>query len=132
MTTARQPIDHRAAVAAETATFTTALNGADLATPVPTCPDWTLADLVKHTGSVQRWFSVLLHARIQAPPESREVELHLPTTVDAYPDWLDQSLAVADEALATIDPDLPMWAWGADQHARFWARRMLFETLVHR
>lgn len=25
-----------------------------------------------------------------------------------------------------------MWAWGEDQHARFWARRMLFETLVHR
>lgn len=25
-----------------------------------------------------------------------------------------------------------MWAWGADQHARFWVRRMLFETLVHR
>ena len=25
-----------------------------------------------------------------------------------------------------------MWAWGADQHTRFWPRRMLHETLVHR
>jgi len=25
-----------------------------------------------------------------------------------------------------------MWAWGADQHARFWPRRMLHETTVHR
>lgn len=25
-----------------------------------------------------------------------------------------------------------MWVWGADGHARFWVRRMLFETLVHR
>jgi hypothetical protein len=25
-----------------------------------------------------------------------------------------------------------MWAWGADQHVRFWARRQLHETLVHR
>lgn len=25
-----------------------------------------------------------------------------------------------------------MWAWGVDQHTRFWARRMLFETLLHR
>jgi catechol 2,3-dioxygenase-like lactoylglutathione lyase family enzyme len=25
-----------------------------------------------------------------------------------------------------------MWTWGEDRHARFWARRMLFETLVHR
>lgn len=33
---------------------------------------------------------------------------------------------------AATDLDAPMWAWGADQHARFWVRRMLFETLVHR
>jgi uncharacterized protein (TIGR03083 family) len=25
-----------------------------------------------------------------------------------------------------------MWAWGADQHVRFWSRRQLHETLVHR
>ncbi|UKY48013.1 maleylpyruvate isomerase family mycothiol-dependent enzyme [Streptomyces inhibens] len=126
------PIDHRAAVASETAKFTAVLKGADLATSVPTCPDWTLVDLVKHTGSVQRWFSALLHARIQSPPQSREVELRLPTTTDAYPGWLDESAAVAADAFAATDPNLPMWAWGADQHARFWARRMLFETLLHR
>jgi predicted lipid carrier protein YhbT len=25
-----------------------------------------------------------------------------------------------------------MWAWGLDQHVRFWSRRQLHETLVHR
>jgi hypothetical protein len=25
-----------------------------------------------------------------------------------------------------------MWAWGADQHLRFWSRRQLHETFVHR
>jgi hypothetical protein len=25
-----------------------------------------------------------------------------------------------------------MWAWGPDKHARFWSRRMLHETAVHR
>jgi hypothetical protein len=25
-----------------------------------------------------------------------------------------------------------MWAWGADQHVRFWSRRQLHETLIHR
>jgi hypothetical protein len=24
-----------------------------------------------------------------------------------------------------------VWAWGPDQHARFWSRRMLYETVVH-
>lgn len=126
------PLDHRAAVAAETARFVAAIGDADLATAVPGCPGWTLADLVRHTGGVQRWFSVLLHSRIQEPPRTREVDLRLPKRADRLADWLAESATVAAEAFAATDPDLPMWAWGVDQHARFWARRMLFETLLHR
>ncbi|MEW2252716.1 maleylpyruvate isomerase family mycothiol-dependent enzyme [Streptomyces sp. NPDC006975] len=125
-------IDHRAAVAAETARFVATIGDADLTTTVPSCPGWTLADLVKHTGSVQRWFSVLLRTRVQQPPRTREVDLRLPEREDGYPGWLAESATVAAEAFAATDPDLPMWAWGVDQHARFWARRMLFETLLHR
>jgi uncharacterized protein (TIGR03083 family) len=126
------PVDHPAAVAAETARFVAAVKNSDLTTPVPTCPGWTLADLVKHTGSVQRWFSALLRARVQEPPRTREVDLRLPDQESGYAEWLDESATVAAEAFATTDPNLPMWAWGADQHARFWARRMLFETVLHR
>ncbi|WP_435613122.1 maleylpyruvate isomerase family mycothiol-dependent enzyme [Streptomyces sp. bgisy159] len=126
------PVDHRAAVAAQTARLVATVRDADLATAVPHCPGWTLADLVKHTGSVQRWFSVLLRTRIQEPPRTREVDLRLPQGEDGYADWLAESALVAAEAFAATDPDLPMWAWGVDQHARFWARRMLFETLLHR
>ncbi|WP_367325157.1 maleylpyruvate isomerase family mycothiol-dependent enzyme [Streptomyces sp. HUAS ZL42] len=126
------PVDHRTAVATETARFVAAVKDADLATAVPSCPGWTLADLVKHTGSVQRWFSALLRARIQEPPRGRDVDLRLPEQEDGYADWLAESVTVAADAFAVTDPNLPMWAWGVDQHARFWARRMLFETLVHR
>ncbi|MET7290175.1 maleylpyruvate isomerase family mycothiol-dependent enzyme [Streptomyces sp. NPDC005573] len=126
------PVDHRAALARETARLVEVVRGADLDTAVPGCPGWTLADLVRHTGSVQRWFSVLLRARVQEPPGSRDVDLRLPDRQDGYADWLAESAAVAADAFAATAPDLPMWAWGADQHARFWARRMLFETLLHR
>ena len=34
--------------------------------------------------------------------------------------------------LRAADPDARMWAWGPDKHARFWSRRMLHETAVHR
>jgi uncharacterized protein (TIGR03083 family) len=129
---AAAPLDHRAAVAAETDRFVALVAGADPATPVPTCPGWTLADLVKHAGSVQRWFSVLLRQRIQEPPRSRDVDLRLPEQADGYAAWLAESAAVAADAFTAAEPDAPMWAWGADQHAGFWARRMLFETLVHR
>ncbi|WP_405889345.1 maleylpyruvate isomerase family mycothiol-dependent enzyme [Streptomyces sp. NBC_00133] len=126
------PVDHRAAVAAETARFVAVVDGADLAAPVPSCPGWTLADLVKHTGSVQRWFSVLLRGRIQEPPRSRDVDLRLPAHDDGWVDWLAAGAAEAADAFAATDPDASMWVWGADPHARFWARRMLFETLLHR
>ncbi|MER6199152.1 maleylpyruvate isomerase family mycothiol-dependent enzyme [Streptomyces sp. NPDC001586] len=126
------PAQHGAAVAAETAAFVAAVEAADLSTPVPTCPGWTLEDLTRHVGSVHRWFTELLRRRIQQPPTSREVDLRLPEQPEGLPDWLAASAAEAAEVFAATDPDAPMWAWGVDQHARFWVRRMLFETLVHR
>ncbi|MEU3726487.1 maleylpyruvate isomerase family mycothiol-dependent enzyme [Streptomyces sp. NPDC031705] len=125
-------IDHGAAVAAETARFAALLADADPTAPVPTCPGWTLGDLVRHTGGVQRWFSVLLRQRIQQPPTSRDVDLGLPAREDGYAAWLSAGAAAAAQVFADTDLDAPMWVWGADGHARFWVRRMLFETLVHR
>ncbi|MFJ9953475.1 maleylpyruvate isomerase family mycothiol-dependent enzyme [Kitasatospora sp. NPDC091207] len=125
-------LDHPAGVAAETARFVAVVRAADPSTKVPTCPDWTMTDLVRHAGSVQRWFTVLLRQRIQEPPRSREVDLRLPERPEGYPDWLAEAAAQAGAEFAAADLDAPMWAWGADQHARFWVRRMLFETLVHR
>ena len=40
-----------------------------------------------------------------------------------------------DMLIATLevnDPDKDLWAWGSDKKARFWGRRMLFETTIHR
>ncbi|MFG2180783.1 maleylpyruvate isomerase family mycothiol-dependent enzyme [Streptomyces abikoensis] len=126
------PVQHGAAVVAETARFVATVKAADLSTPVPSCPGWTLADLTRHTGHVHRWFTELLRRRVQQPPAGREVDLRLPEHPDGYPDWLTDGAAQAAEVFAATDLDAPMWAWGLDQHARFWVRRMLFETLVHR
>ncbi|MFE9370169.1 maleylpyruvate isomerase family mycothiol-dependent enzyme [Streptomyces sp. NPDC006711] len=123
---------HRAAVMTETDRLVSAVAGADLATPVPSCPGWTLVDLIRHTGSVQRMFSGLLAGLVQERPRSRDTELDLPTSDDGYPAWLTASSRVAAGVFADTDPDASMWVWGADPHARFWIRRMLFETLVHR
>ena len=44
----------------------------------------------------------------------------------------DDGAAKACRTFAAAEPAAPVWAWGADQHARFWPRRMLFETAIHR
>jgi uncharacterized protein (TIGR03083 family) len=120
------------AIERETARFAATITAKDPTTAVPTCPDWTLADLTRHLGAVQRWFSVLLTRVVQEPPRDRTVELGLPEREDALAEWLSTGVSEVLAIVRTTDPDAPMWAWGADQHARFWVRRMAFETLVHR
>ncbi|MFI7602209.1 maleylpyruvate isomerase family mycothiol-dependent enzyme [Actinoplanes sp. NPDC049681] len=123
---------HCAAVERESAQFVRVVTGADPTVPVPSCPGWTLAALITHTGGVHRWFAGLLRELVQERPARRDVRLDLPSAPEEYPRWLAEGAAAADTVLRATDPDAAMWTWGADPHARFWARRMLFETLVHR
>ncbi|RZU54542.1 uncharacterized protein (TIGR03083 family) [Krasilnikovia cinnamomea] len=125
-------VTYRTAIDRETHRLVRATTGAAPATPVPGCPDWTLADLLRHTGNLQRWFTVLLRDLAQQRPARPEIDPDLPADPARYPHWLAEGAAAADQVLRDTDPDAPMWAWGPDHHARFWARRMLLETLVHR
>jgi hypothetical protein len=56
-----------AALEAETAMFAEAVHDADPARPVPTCPEWTLAQLTGHVGQAQRWVTVVLERRAPCP-----------------------------------------------------------------
>lgn len=123
---------YREAVARETLRFAEAVRGADPASAVPSCPDWTLADLTRHVGALQRWFCTLLTRLDQEPPRSRDVDLGLPGDPRDLADWVAAGVPDVAAVLRATDPQAAMWTWGEDGHARFWARRMLFETLVHR
>jgi uncharacterized protein (TIGR03083 family) len=129
--------DHRTAcdlVEAEVARFARVAGaaaagaGPDLA--VPTCGDWRLADLVLHVGQIHRWVAAMVTARASE---------RMPKPGDAPPPdpagwhaWLGEGNDRLMAALRPADPDAPMWSWGPDQHVRWWVRRMLHETTVHR
>jgi uncharacterized protein (TIGR03083 family) len=107
--------------------FANALAHADFAAPVPSCPQWSVRDLEEHLGTVHRWAQELV--RLRATERIRRI----PTDLEAVDvEWLRSGGHSLAETLRSADPDEPMWAWGADQHVRFWARRQLHETLVHR
>jgi uncharacterized protein (TIGR03083 family) len=111
--------------------FATTLAGADASSPVPTCPGWTITKLAKHVGLTQRWAAEMVRTHAPERIDQRRIELGWPDDAAAVPDWL---LAGADDLARTLeraDPDAGMWAWGADQHVRFWSRRMVHEGLVH-
>jgi uncharacterized protein (TIGR03083 family) len=105
---------------------------ADPKTPIPTCPGWTMSDLIDHVGGLHRWAEA--HIRLLSPRRISGKELQLGTPEDrgAYPDWLRAGLRRLVDSCLAGDPDSEVWAWGADKHARFWPRRMLFETAIHR
>lgn len=96
---------------------------------VPSCPGWTVHDLSEHLGEVHRWAEhlVRVEAPERIPPGDMGLEL---APVDAA--WLRRGGVALIATLRASNPDAPMWAWGADQHVRFWSRRQLHETVVHR
>jgi uncharacterized protein (TIGR03083 family) len=109
--------------------FVEGLALADPAAPVPSCPDWTVLDLTQHLGTVHRWATRLVSDR--SPSRIPWTGLvHDDDVFDAR--WLREGGRALVEALRSADPDEAMWAWGTDQHVRFWSRRQLHETFVHR
>jgi uncharacterized protein (TIGR03083 family) len=109
--------------------FSDALASADMSARVPSCPDWSIEDLTRHLGRVHRWATTLVNeratSRISIDAMSIESDV-----VDAR--WLRSGGRALVAVLRSADPDDAMWAWGADQHVRFWSRRQLHETFVHR
>lgn len=111
--------------------FVETVRDVDPATPVPTCPGWTFADLVKHHGTTHRWMEHLVRTRAAERVWSRDVPLDLPEDPTAYPQWLAGSAERTLRTLRGVDPETPMWSHGADQRVRFFPRRLLFEAVVH-
>lgn len=123
--------DHVRALHGEIEAFVAAVRDADLTIDVPTCPGWDLAELIRHQGRVHRWAE--WHVRHLATERHATDEIGLEFPADeGLVAWLVEGGNLLADTLAGCDPDAPMWAWGDDQHARFWSRRQLHETVVHR
>ena len=122
---------HCDALAAEVSRHVDTITGADLTRAVPTCPGWDIAELVRHVGSVHRWAARMVRDRATERLALADVGLDLPADATGLGAWLGAGGEAIVTTLRRADPDAPMWAWGADQHTRFWSRRMLHETTVH-
>jgi len=95
--------------------------------PVPTCGDWTVADLCRHVGRVYGRVAHIVSERLTT--ESG----YWPEVTGDPVDWVAETLDDLVAALGGCDPDTPVWNWSASsQIASFWARRMAHESAVHR
>jgi len=110
---------------------------ADPATRVPTCPEWTLRQLVTHVGRAHRWAAAIVTTRAAEPIPFREVpDGRLPGDPAERSAWLRDGaarLAAAVTAAASTAGDGgPVWTHLGPGPASYWARRMAHETAVHR
>jgi uncharacterized protein (TIGR03083 family) len=110
-----------------------------LGAQVPSCPDWTVADLVRHLGAVYRRTRLKAGSGNAEEPWGPVVmpddapEVGDPEPGDEVVTWFAAELAQFDSFLEALDPDLPAWNWAPQtKTAAFWHRRAAHETAIHR
>jgi uncharacterized protein (TIGR03083 family) len=105
---------------------------------VPTCPEWTLFELVQHLGvGCHRWAAIVAAGPADAPPAGSTWEGApvAPRERKALLAWLAASAQELLGALREAGPDRGCWAWWGDsqspQTCFAVARHQLQEIAVH-
>lgn len=97
--------------------------------PVPSCPEWTVLDLVRHVAEVHTWAG---QAVVTAPEDGRPKWPKAPEGFDETLSWWETGLSTLLERLREVPADRPAWTFHGPQLAGFWARRQAHETSIHR
>ncbi|MFC5719989.1 maleylpyruvate isomerase N-terminal domain-containing protein [Streptomyces gamaensis] len=122
-------------IVAQTALVREALRGADLSAAVPTCPEWTLAELLNHIGQAHRGAEEIVRTRAAEYDIAKireSVEMPEGDDLAAYDAWLAEGAETLARTLREAGPDTPVWTFAGPGDAAFWARRMAHETVIHR
>ncbi|WP_213454157.1 maleylpyruvate isomerase family mycothiol-dependent enzyme [Rhizomonospora bruguierae] len=106
-----------------------AVAAADLAPTVPSCPEWSVADLVEHVAMVYAHkVECMRRGEFPSPwPPADHPPAGGPLAL------FDRGLAGLLAEFAARAPESPAATWyPPEQTVRFWMRRMAQETVIHR
>ncbi|MEV8633666.1 maleylpyruvate isomerase family mycothiol-dependent enzyme [Streptosporangium sp. NPDC051023] len=112
-----------------------AVAGADLTAPVPSCPDWNLGQLLRHIGYGHRWAEEIVRTRAAGPPSDeplRDLSGHTDEDPAELDPWLAEGAAQLADTLRTAGPGAEVWVPLPGEGTTFWARRFAHETAIHR
>jgi uncharacterized protein (TIGR03083 family) len=104
--------------------------------PVPTCPEWTLFDLVQHLGEGRRsWAATIAAGPAAAAKSTSQDAPAAPREREALLAWSAASTRQLLDALREAGPDRGCWTWwGSSQSPQTCgavARHQLQEVAVH-
>lgn len=101
------------------------------ASPVPSCPEWTLFDLVSHIGEVQNFWSHSIMEAIADVPWPGEAST--PNSPVNAGEWLRVQTQSLIKAINSTADTSPCWTWWGDpQTASAVARHQVQEAELHR
>lgn len=126
---------------------------------VPSCPGWTMTELVLHLGYVHRIIARVFAERLLTAPDfgglswlglpveetgwlrgllARRDEQRAADELARRPlqaavvDWFGAGAAELERQFATTPVSEPLWTWGSSQTAGFWQRMQAIEVAIHR
>ena len=121
--------DYLRAIADESAVLLAAADRAGLDAPVPSCPGWSVADLLGHIGGVQGWAAEMSKRDPGGDYIARDPSV-IPDALE-LPEWFASRTAALVEALDRPS-DEPAWSWIPPATVGFWHRRQAHEAVMHR
>ncbi|MGE2817811.1 maleylpyruvate isomerase family mycothiol-dependent enzyme [Mycobacterium heidelbergense] len=126
-------MDYAAAFLKENRAFSELFRDVDEATPVPTCPGWSLKQLLRHVGRGDRWAAQIVRDRLDTYLDPRSVEggKPPPDPADAI-SWLQGGAQRLVDAVELSGVETPVWTFLGTRPANWWVRRRLHEVAVHR
>ncbi len=126
-------MDYAAAFLDENRAFAELFRSVDQSKQVPTCPGWTLNQLLRHVGRGDRWAAQIVRDRLDDFLDPRAVEggKPPPDPADAI-SWLHGGAQRLVDAVEMSGVETPVWTFLGTRPANWWIRRRLHETAVHR
>ncbi len=126
-------MDFRAALIEETGAFGELIRTAEPATPVPTCPEWTIKQLFRHVGRGNRWAAQIVADRRDEPLDPAKcATASRRRTIDAAIDWLNAGAQLIVDSVDAVGAHTAVWTFIGPRPAHWWIRRRLHEATVHR
>jgi uncharacterized protein (TIGR03083 family) len=120
--------DYLAAIDRDSAAFVDACDVAGLTSPVVSCPEWTVANLLWHLTEVHDFWRTVVADRLSDP----ERYVQPPRPVDErLTEMFRQGREELLTALAGAEATTSVWTWTNDHTTGWVTRRMAHETAVH-
>jgi uncharacterized protein (TIGR03083 family) len=96
---------------------------------VPSCPEWTVDDLVWHITEVQHFWRWIVRERAADPSGYEGLQR---VSGDELLSVCRAGAGSLVETLRAADPDDPVWSWRPDTTVRWVIRRQAHEAAMHR